>query len=137
MSLRWRLALALALLAGLATITTASFAYVSTRDRLYAENDRFLTDRSASYRNGPGMEGPPPLVDTGPLGERVPAPLGETPEVEAPAPGALGEALEVEAPSTLVRFGPPTPRSVGAGIGSPRGPVFTSGGGPSVPGPLR
>jgi two-component system sensor histidine kinase MprB len=49
-ALRWRISLALALLAGLATFVTATIAYASTRDRLDAETDRFLRDRIAPYR---------------------------------------------------------------------------------------
>lgn len=45
MSLRWRLCLALAALAALATTVMASIAYTSTRSRLETELDRSLTDR--------------------------------------------------------------------------------------------
>jgi two-component system sensor histidine kinase MprB len=50
-SLRWRLSLALALLAGLATVATALIAYVSTEDRLTLEVDRFLAARTAPFRD--------------------------------------------------------------------------------------
>jgi two-component system sensor histidine kinase MprB len=46
MTLRWRLALALAVLAGLATAATAAVAYRSTRSQLYGEVDRFLSTRA-------------------------------------------------------------------------------------------
>jgi two-component system sensor histidine kinase MprB len=60
MSLRWRLALALALLAGLATTATALVAYASTSDRLHAEADRFLRERVAAFGSGDhGVGGPP------------------------------------------------------------------------------
>jgi two-component system, OmpR family, sensor histidine kinase MprB len=50
-SLRWRLSLALALLAGVATAVTATIAYASTKDRLDGETDRFLSDRIALVRD--------------------------------------------------------------------------------------
>jgi two-component system sensor histidine kinase MprB len=60
-SLRWRLSLALALLAGVATAVTATIAYASTKDRLDGEADRFLNDRIALVRDdlrGPIRAGP-------------------------------------------------------------------------------
>lgn len=54
MSLRWRLAFALALLAAVATATTAVIAYRSTESRLTYETDRFLSERVAALgRRGP------------------------------------------------------------------------------------
>lgn len=121
MSLRGRLVLALALLAGLATITTASFAYVSTRDRLNAENDRFLTERSASYRIGPAG-GPPMPAGAGPPDVRSPMPAerggtgqgGGAPEGEGPD-GGQGATSVLGA--TVAGDG-----TAGAGVG-PGGPL--------------
>ena len=76
MSLRWRLALALALLAGLATITTASFAYVSTRDRLTPRTTvpgravGQLPQGSRTAQRGTGRSEPP--ARTGPSAARAP-----------------------------------------------------------------
>ncbi|MCU0261593.1 MAG: ATP-binding protein [Ilumatobacteraceae bacterium] len=50
MSLRWRIAIALGLLAGLATITVGVASYRITRDRVYAEIDRSLSDALAVLR---------------------------------------------------------------------------------------
>ncbi|MFN0090144.1 MAG: hypothetical protein ACKVWR_07750, partial [Acidimicrobiales bacterium] len=58
MSLRWRLALALALFAGLATVVTAGFAYAAAQDRLNREVDRFLAERLESVRDEPRRPGP-------------------------------------------------------------------------------
>ena len=126
MSLRWRLALALALLAGLATVATASFAYVSTRDRLYAENDRFLAERSASYRKGPGTEGPPPLVDTGPLGEPMPAPSDR---------GVGGPNLTSVLGASTSSAAPSAPASGASTSGAPPNSAATAGGSATGPGP--
>jgi two-component system sensor histidine kinase MprB len=73
-SLRWRLSLALALLAGVATAVTATIAYTSTRDRLDGEADRFLADRIALVRDD--LRGP---VRGGP---RVGRPRGPFPNIE-------------------------------------------------------
>ena len=105
MSLRWRLALALALLAGLATITTASFAYVSTRDRLNAENDRFLAERSASYLQGPGGGPSPPPAGTALVS---PEPHQTGPGDQAPPPGGFG-------PTAPGGTGTDLPASTGSG----------------------
>jgi two-component system sensor histidine kinase MprB len=90
MTLRWRLALALAVLAGLATAATAAIAYRSTRSQLYAEVDRFLTSRAPQV-DGPGGRGT--LVDRlqhGPRGDG----LGRGPDVGGwwdggPGPGSV------------------------------------------------
>ncbi len=58
MSLRWRLVIALAVLATLATATTALFAYRSTESRLRQETDRFLAQRAGVLtERGPGGGG--------------------------------------------------------------------------------
>jgi two-component system sensor histidine kinase MprB len=77
MTFRWRLALALAVLAGLATTATAAVAYRSTRSQLYGEVDRFLTERAPQI-GAVGARGP--LVDRLEKGGRGPMgrPDGDT-----------------------------------------------------------
>src|SRR3954447_2233308 len=90
MSLRWRLSLALALLAGLVTIATATIAYASTREQLNAENDRFLAERSAA-----GIQGQPRggVVTGGSFengGSPVPGAPGAVGGAPSPAGGGSG-----------------------------------------------
>src|SRR5215216_3968429 len=103
MSLRWRLSLALALLAGLVTIATATIAYASTREQLNAENDRFLAERSAA-----GIQGQP-------RGGGVTG--GTLENGGSPVPGAPGTVVGGGAPSSASGGSGPA----GGGSGPPRG----------------
>ena len=66
MSLRWKIALAMALMVSLTTIVVGTISYRTTRDRLYAEVDRSLVevDRRLDDRRF-GID--TPLPDQGPL----------------------------------------------------------------------
>jgi two-component system sensor histidine kinase MprB len=56
-SLRWRLALALAVLAAAATTAACLTSYLSTRDRLYSEIDRSLSETASTLRVMPRGNG--------------------------------------------------------------------------------
>lgn len=66
MSLRWKIALALAAIASVATVAVGAANYRSTRDRLHTEIDRSLI--AVDARIGAGVFGPGnPLPERGPL----------------------------------------------------------------------
>jgi two-component system sensor histidine kinase MprB len=84
MSLRWRIALALAVVAGVVSVLAATGAYVSTARQLHDSIDDTLVDKirdPALFRRGPGPGGPP--------GDR-------RDDWECPAPGRLQPASAVQ-----------------------------------------
>jgi two-component system, OmpR family, sensor histidine kinase MprB len=92
-SLRWRLAIALALLSGIAVGVTAWVAYASTEDRLTSETDEFLADRMAPLLNG--RPGPRRDGDDDPdSGQVFQRPVGR-------GPGGLEFTLELD---TVTQF---------------------------------
>ncbi|MDA8280801.1 MAG: HAMP domain-containing sensor histidine kinase [Actinomycetota bacterium] len=91
MSLRWRLAIALGLLAGVAVAVASLVAYVTTADRLAAQVDGSLDRAAAQLAAAPPGAGP-----FGPLGEPRPGAavgVGSGPGMGLPGSGGSGAVM--------------------------------------------
>ena len=109
MSLRWKVALAMALMVSMTTVVVGAISYRSTRDRLYAEVDRSLLDVDRRI-NDRRFALDTPLPDQGPL------------------PGLVGQVVLADGTVGQSTFPEPVPLSDRelSVVGTNRGSVFST-----------
>lgn len=93
MSLRWKIALAMALMVSITTVVVGTISYRSTRERLYAEVDRSLLDLDSRISER-RLDVDTQLPDQGPLSElvgQIVLPDGTVAQSTFPQPIALNE----------------------------------------------